>query len=115
MVHRIAGHLSWPSVARHPTAAPAKVQSEEEGPPRYFVIEVLQAEGLKDVQTFGAQSPFVTGTALPSRRDRPCTTFVSGGGSRPKWSKRHANRLALRLNEEDTSVLIEVGASIGWF
>jgi hypothetical protein len=48
-------------------------------------LKIISAEGLVDVGTFGAQSPYVLATALPGGSRTAQTDPVEGGGSDPKW------------------------------
>jgi hypothetical protein len=83
--------------AQHPVGqqAPAALPAV---PPRYcLVVECLRAVGIKDVQTFGTQDPYieahivVAGTADGCEPQR-CKE-AKYGGTTPEWTAEHGNKL----------------------
>ena len=66
-----------------------------------LLVEVRMARGLRDVHALGTQEPYVlaklcgVGGGSMSHRTRPC----AGGGTHPRWSTSHNNRMVFDLRD----------------
>ena len=66
------------------------------------MLEVLKAKDLPNVQSFGAQDPYVVATLLPAETASVQTHTVASGGTEPAWNGQYAmqgdnDATALRL------------------
>lgn len=69
---------------------------------RALVVRVNSAHGIRDVQTFGRQEPYVVATMLPSYEKRRTLAAVLGG-TNPEWGAEEVNRLVLKVEESTDS------------
>jgi hypothetical protein len=74
----------------------------------FLFVEILSCSDLQNTQYFGAQVPFARATLLPGRSSFSQTLPVEGGGTDPWWGWQLGSWLALKPDEGDTSVLIEI-------
>jgi hypothetical protein len=75
-----------------------------------LVVRVDSANGIRDMQTFGRQDPYVVATMLPSYEKRR-TLPAFFGGTDPEWSSEEVNTLVLKVDENgDDSDVSDCGS-----
>jgi hypothetical protein len=72
-----------------------------------LIIEVLEANQIRDLSRLHQQDPYVLCSLLPSRTSQR-TKAVTMGGTAPKWSRMHGNLISVPIAPNDESLLIEV-------
>ena len=76
------------------------------------MLEVLKAKDLPNVQSFGAQDPYVIATLLPAETSSIQSHTVTSGGTDPAWNGQYAlqgdpEAIALRLQIYNENIAVD--------